>query len=111
LVRIDVDVLISWLSRSSGVQGTEEGFDGQDFASAMSIGILGIHHLPNFDLDFLGRLTGDSQTHINGSVNGLSPEWDRVGMLDRVEKDDSAPFLNISVTNRVSPTPESYLPV
>ena len=90
LVRIDVDVLISWLSRSSGVQGTEEGFDGQDFSSAMSIGIFGIHHLPNFDLDFLGRLTGDSQTHIDGRVNRL------FSMLDRVEEDDTAPFLDIS---------------
>jgi hypothetical protein len=63
----------------------------------MSIGILGIHDLPNFDLDFLGRLTGDSQTHIDGRVNGLSPKKDRIGMLDRVEEDDTAPFLDISI--------------
>ena len=64
----------------------------------MSIGIFGIDHLPHLDLDFLGRLTGKSQTHVNGRVNRLPPEKDGLGMLDRVEKDDSAPFLDISIT-------------
>ena len=49
----------------------------------------------------LGRLTGDSQTHVDRRIHRLPPEKDRVGMLDRVKEDNPGPILSISVIHEV----------
>jgi hypothetical protein len=85
------------LSGSLGIDRTKDSLDGQDLASAMSIGIFRIGHFPHFDLDILGRLTGKSQTHIDRWINRLPPQEDRVDMLNGMEKDNSVPSLDVSV--------------
>lgn len=86
---------------SLSVNRTKESLDGQDLASRMGVLVLGIVHFSHIDRYCLGRLTGDSQTHVDRRIHRLPPEKDGVGMLDRAKEDNSSPTLSISVFHEV----------